>query len=84
MYKGYKVKEIVLHDYASPDVILVVDCDCGCNQCEELNEVQPRHSQCGLLPENLRNDKNVFPRLADSGWVAEFLGDYPHVDEWLD
>lgn len=84
MYKGYKVKEIVLNDYFHPETITVIDVPCGCAQCEELNEVQIGHFACGLLPESLRNDQNIYPRMERNAWYTEYVGDTDLVDEWLD
>ena len=84
MYKNYTVREVILNDYQTPETAVVIDVPCGCNQCQDLDEVQPGHFACGLLPESLRNDENIFPRLNRNEWLAEFVGDYSHVDEWLE
>lgn len=84
MYKGYKVREIILNDYQVPETIIIIDASCGCIQCDEYGEIQQGHFACGLLPETLRGDKNIFPRLEHGEWFAEFIGGAEHVDEWIE
>lgn len=84
MYKGYRVQEVILHDYEYPETVVVVDVSCGCHQCNELGSVQSGHGICGVIPSNLLEDENVFARLDSSrGWFVEFIGDNKFVDEWL-
>ena len=85
MYKGYKVREIILHDYQHPETAVIIDAPCGCEQCQELQKVQPGHSLCSLMPDDLVDDPNVYPSLDDShGWILYFVGDNEYVDEWLE
>ena len=84
MYKNYKVREIVINDYQNPETITVVDgVGCGCQQCQDAGEIQQGHFACGILPQALQNDKNIYPRLERGEWYAQFVGDIECVDEWL-
>jgi len=85
MYKGYKVREIILNDYQVPETIVIVEgVSCGCQQCQEAGKIQPGHFACGLLPDELQNDGNIYPRLERGEWYVEFAGDNEDVDEWLE
>lgn len=91
MYKGFNVSERIIHDYQVPETAVVIDAPAGCAQCQEAGAqcqeagaVQPGHEQCGVIPEVLANDINVFPRLETGvGWFLEFVGDQQAVDKWL-
>lgn len=85
MYKGYKVREVILRDYAiAPETAVIVDAPAGCSQCQEEGRVQPGHSLCSLIPDALVNDENVYPSLDSSqGWILIFSGSNDAVDEWL-
>lgn len=84
MYKGFTVRERVIHGYQVPQTAIVIDAPAGCSQCQDCGFVQSGHEQCGVIPESLANDENVFPRL-ETGivWYLEFVGDLQYVDTWL-
>lgn len=86
MYKGFAVKEIVLHDYAiAPETAVIIDAPAGCSQCQDEGRVQPGHSLCSIIPDALANDENVYPSLDSShGWILYFNGPNEAVDEWLE
>lgn len=80
MYKGYNVREIVVFH----QTVVIIDTPCGCSECQGAGKIQPGHRLCGLLPECLQNDKNIYPRLERGEWYAQFVGDPELVDEWLE
>jgi hypothetical protein len=81
MYKGFRVEEVILHDYEYPLKAVLIDAPCGCRQCEEVGEVQIGHSQCGIIPLELQGDPSVSARLEHGwGWVLEFVGSTDYID----
>jgi hypothetical protein len=85
MYKGYSVREVVLHDYETPETAVIIDAPAGCSQCQDEGQVQPGHSLCALIPDELAGDENIYPSLDSThGWIMYFSGPDEHVDEWLE
>jgi len=82
MYKGYKVKETVIHDYEHPATELVVLAPCGCYGCDD--GWKSGHAYCSASPDALINDNQVQRRYDSSyGWFWVYLGPSENVDSFL-
>lgn len=81
MYKGYTVREEIIHDYEYPDCEIVVNAPCGCPACDK--QVQEGHFACSSSPEELVNDENVSRRLDNNRWFWVYHGPVENVDERL-